>query len=158
MTRISVLEYAKELRVHYAKASKQEKGKMLDQFTMLTGCRRKAAIRLLYGECQAKVKRKKGRPRQYGRNVASALRAVWEASDRLGRKRLRPFLSQMVAAPKRHGEVTIVPEVWVQLRQTSPARMDRLLYRYRLVWLLGCVQPCPRGARILASLSAATMK
>jgi hypothetical protein len=133
MTRGSILEYAKELRVHYAVAAKKDKGKMLDQFTMLTGCHRKAAIRLLRREGQAKVKRRRGRPRGYGHEVSSALRAVWEATDRLCSKRLHPFLPEILSALKRHGEVSMTPEVEGQLCRISPATIDRLLRPYRLV-------------------------
>ena len=44
MTRRSILEYAQALRSRYYKASKEEKGKMLDEFTKVTGLHRKAAI------------------------------------------------------------------------------------------------------------------
>jgi hypothetical protein len=133
MTRGSILEYAKELRVHYAAASKEGKGRMLDQFTMLTGCHRKAAIRLLHTERQAQVKRKRGRPRRYGHDVTSALRAVWEAADRLCSKRLHPFLPEILSVLKRHGEITVTPEAEAQLCQISPATIDRLLRPYRLM-------------------------
>ena len=133
MTRGSILEYAKELRAHYLAASKEEKGKMLDQFTMLIGCHRKAAIRLLHREGQGKVKRRRGRPRCYGHDVISALRAVWEATDRLCSKRLHPFLPEILSALKRHGEITMAPEVEAQLYRISPASIDRLLRPYRVV-------------------------
>ncbi len=40
----SVKEYAKTVRERYFPASKKEKGKILDEFTKVTGCYRKAAI------------------------------------------------------------------------------------------------------------------
>jgi hypothetical protein len=106
---------------------------MLDQFTMLTGCHHKAAIRLLHRGGQAKLKRKRGRPRCYGHDVTSALRAVWEATDRLCSERLHPFLPEMLSALKRHGEITMTPGVEAQLCRMSPATIDRLLRPYRLV-------------------------
>ena len=50
MTRRSILEYAQALRSRYFGASREEKGKMLDEFTKVVGCYRKAAIRLLHRE------------------------------------------------------------------------------------------------------------
>ena len=133
MTRGSILEYAEAIREKYLAASKRKKGEFLDQFTMVTGCHRKAAIRLLRREGQVKVKRKRGRPRRYGSDVVSALRVVWEATDRLCSKRLHPFLPEVLTALKRHGEISMSPQVEAQLCQISPATIDRVLHRYRLV-------------------------
>ncbi|MFC1970416.1 hypothetical protein ACFLV0_00520 [Chloroflexota bacterium] len=104
MTRRSILEYAQALRSRYLGASKEEKGKMLDEFTQVTGLHRKAAIRLLHRLRQPGVGKRHGRPRRYGTGVAEALRAVWEASDRLCSKRLQPFLPEMVKVLRQHGE------------------------------------------------------
>jgi len=131
MTRGSILEYAEALRGRYLAASKMEKGRMLDQFTMVTGCHRKAAIRLLRRTGQVKVKRRRGRPRRYGGDVVSALRQVWEASDRLCSKRLHPFLPELIAILQRHQEVSVNAQTEAQLRQMSPSTIDRLLRPYR---------------------------
>ena len=47
MTRGGIREYVAAVRGRYVMASKAEKGKILDEFTQVTGCHRKAAIRLL---------------------------------------------------------------------------------------------------------------
>ena len=134
MTRGSILEYAEALRGRYLVASKVDKGRMLDQFTMVTGCHRKAAIRLLRKTGQTKVRRRRGRPRHYyDGEVVSALRQLWEASDRLCSKRLHPFLPELVTVLRRHGEVSVGAETEAQLYQMSPATIDRLLRPYRLV-------------------------
>ena len=52
MTRRSIMEYAQALRGRYFGASREEKGKMLDEFTKVTGLHRKAAIRLLHRTSQ----------------------------------------------------------------------------------------------------------
>ncbi len=131
MTRGSILEYVEAIRGRYLNVSRKEKGRILDEFTNVTDLHRKAAIRLLRREGQAKVRRKRGRPRRYGRDVVSALRVVWEATDRLCSKRLHPFLPEILAALKRHGEITITPEVEAQLCRISPSTIDRLLHPYR---------------------------
>ncbi len=76
MTRASIREYTQAVRGRYLRASKVEKGKILDEFTKVIGCHRKAAIRLLHRGNQRSVKRKRGRPRQYGATVARALRTL----------------------------------------------------------------------------------
>ena len=131
MTRGSILEYVEAIRGRYLSVSRKEKGRILDEFTNVTSLHRKAAIRLLRRRGQAKVRRKRGRPQRYGRDVVSALRVVWEATDRLCSKRLHPFLPEILAALKRHGEITITPEVEAQLRLISSSSIDRLLHPYR---------------------------
>jgi hypothetical protein len=42
------MEYTEALRGQYFQASKEDKGKMLDEFTKVTGLHRKAVIRLLH--------------------------------------------------------------------------------------------------------------
>ena len=60
MTRRSMHEYAQELRSRYFKATKGEKGKILDGFTQVTGLHRKAAIRLLNRRDQTCIGRRRG--------------------------------------------------------------------------------------------------
>ncbi len=92
MTRASIREYTEAVRGRYVRASKKEKGRILDEFTQVIGYHRKAAVRLLRRGNQPRGNKKRGRPRQYGAAVAQALRAAWEATDRLCSKRLHPFL------------------------------------------------------------------
>ncbi len=127
MTRRSTLEYAQALRPRYRKASKEEKSKMLNEFTMVTGLHRKAAIRLLNRVRQLTTGKRRGRQRKYGSEVAEALKVVWEASDRLCSKRLQPFLQEMVRVLRRHGEKRIDASIETQLCQMSPSTIDRLL-------------------------------
>ena len=55
MTRASIREYTEAVRGRYLRASKMEKGKILDEFTKVTGCHRKAAIRLIRHSNQTKT-------------------------------------------------------------------------------------------------------
>ena len=106
MTRGSIREYTEAVRGRYLLASKKEKGRILDEFTKVIGCHRKAAIRLLHRGNQLEANRRRGRPRQYGAAVASALRVAWEATDRLCSKRLHPFLPELVKVLRRHSDST----------------------------------------------------
>jgi len=131
MTRASIVEYVEAVRGRYFSGSKKEKGKILDKFTKVTGCHRKAAIRLLRHSNQTRTGNKRGRPRQYGEAVVGALRVVWEATDRLCSKRLHPFLPEMTVILRRHGERSLSAEIEAQLDKVSPATIDRLLRPYR---------------------------
>jgi len=131
VTRRSIGEYAQALRSRYLGASKEEKGKMLDEFTQVTGLHRKAAIRLLHWLGQPRAGKRRGRPRKYGTGEAEALRVAWEASDRLCSRRLQPFLPEMVKVLRQHGEQIIDLATEGQLCRMSPSTIDRLLRPHR---------------------------
>ena len=131
MTRGSIREYTEAVQGRYLRASKKEKGEILDEFTKVTVCHRKAAIRLFRRRNQARANKQRGRPRQYGMAAAEALRVVWEATDRLCSKRLHPFLPELVEILRRNGDKSITAEIEVALCRMSPATIDRLLRSYR---------------------------
>jgi hypothetical protein len=131
MTRGSIREYVEAIRDRYLAASKVEKGTILDEFTRVTGRHRKAAIRLIRHSNRRGGTKKHGRPRRYGAAVAGALKVAWEATDRLCSKRLQPFLPELIAVLRRHGEGSIPAEVAAHLCQISPATIDRLLRPWR---------------------------
>ena len=126
MTRRSIMEYVQALRKRYFRAAKEEKGKMLDEFTQVTGLHRKAAIRLLNRPDAPGGNKRHGRPAMY-KDVLQPLIAIWEASDRLCSKRLQPFLPEMIRVLRQHGEQQIDASKEAQLCRISPSTIDRLL-------------------------------
>lgn len=127
MTRQSINEYLKAIRERYHTASKEEKGKILDEFTKVTGMHRKAAIRLLNRAIPHSAQKRRGRRRGYNTEVVKNLKAIWEASDRLCSKRLKPFMAEMINLLRGHGELRVNSEIQAQLCRMSPATIDRLL-------------------------------
>ena len=73
MTRSGIREYIEAVRWRYLRASKEEKGKIMDEFAKVKGYHRKAAIRLLHRINQPNANKKQGCPRQYGPSVQSSL-------------------------------------------------------------------------------------
>ena len=126
MTRRSIMEYVQALRKRYFRAAKEEKGKMLDEFTQVKGLHRKAAIRLLNRPDAPRGNKRHGRPAMY-KDVLQPLIAIWEASDRLCSKRLQPFLPEMIRVLRQHGEQQIDASKEAQLCRISPSTIDRLL-------------------------------
>lgn len=125
MTLNSVKEYAAAIRERYLKANKEEKGKILDEFVKVTNYHRKAATRLLCktpGPAQNHI----GRPRRYYK-VFEPLKVIWEASDRLCSKRLKPFLPEMIKVLRRNGELQISKEMENEVLSLSASTIDRLL-------------------------------
>ena len=105
----------------YSRADKTERSRILDEFTAVTGFHRKHAMRLLRA---GRPKRRSGpRPRRrtYGDATREALIVIWEASDRLCGKRLRPLIPIMVEAMERHGHLRLAPAVRISLLAVSAA-------------------------------------
>ena len=125
MTSSSVREYAAAIRGRYRKADKEGKGQILDEFVKVTGYHRKAAIRLLCKPARMAV-RHLGRPGEY-QAVFEPLKLIWEASDRLCSKRLKPFMGEMIRVLRRNGELHVDAAAESQLVRLSPATIDRLL-------------------------------
>ena len=111
----------------YARGDRGERGRILDEFAAVTGYHRKHAMRLLRaGQVNRRWGPRPGR-RIYDDAVREALILVWEASDRICGKRLRPLLPILVEAMERHGHVQLAPEVRVRLLTMSAATIDRAL-------------------------------
>src|SRR4051795_10119422 len=111
----------------YARGDRDERGRILDEFVAVTGYHRKHAMRLLRS---GQVNRRSGpRPgrRIYDQAVREALIVVWEASDRICSKRLRPLVPILLEAMERHGHVQLVLEVRARLLAMSAATIDRAL-------------------------------
>jgi len=131
MTRGSIGEYTEAVRGRYFRASKKEKGGILNEFTSVTRYHRKAAIRLLRRGNLPRANKKRGRPRQYDAAVVDALKVLWEATDRLCSKRLYPFLPELVKILRRHGDKSMTAEIEAELCRISPSSIDRRLRPYR---------------------------
>ena len=115
----------------YARGDRGERGRILDEFAAITGYHRKNAMRLLrVGQVKRRYGPRPGR-RIYDEAVREALIVVWEASDRICGKRLRPLLPTLVEAMERHGHVQLVPEVRSRLLAMSAATIDRALREIR---------------------------
>lgn len=130
VTRKSIHEYAQAVRKRYEKASKTEKGQILDEFCQNTGYNRKSAIRLFRSKATT-AKTQQGRPRQYGLAVVPGVKKLWEACNKICSKRLAPFIPKLLPILEQHGEIDLSPEIRAKLLKLSPATIDRLLEPYR---------------------------
>ena len=131
MRRSSVKEYTDTMKRRYTRASKSEKGALLDEFVEVTGYHRKSAVRLLSGSGRNGHSSNRGRPSVYRVEMKGALRSVWEASDRLCGKRLAPFAAELAQRLAEHGELRVSEEVMEQLSRVSASTIDRLMRPYK---------------------------
>src|SRR6202045_401251 len=134
MRRISMTardELVAAIAGRYAQGDRAERGRILDEFAAVTGFHRKHAMRLLRA---GQVNRRSGpRPgrRVYDDAVREALIVVWETSDRICGKRLRPLVPILVEAMERHGHLRLGQEVRTSLLSMSAATIDRALHDIR---------------------------
>src|SRR5271167_5235866 len=93
----------------YARSARKDRSRILDEFTAVSGLHRKHAMRLLRMRSEPSGPRR--RRGVYDDAVREALILVWEASDRVCGKRLRPLIPILVESMERHGHLKLAPEV-----------------------------------------------
>ena len=117
----------------YRASNRTERTKVLDEFVAITGYHRKHAIRLLRRKTGDSVTMRWRVHRRYGDDVKEALVVLWEASDRLCSKRLKPTIPILLPALVRHGQLPKDDALHALLLSISPATIDRLLSEVRLI-------------------------
>jgi len=134
MGRISMAardELVVALAGRYAASNRTERGRILDEFAALSGLHRKHAMRLLRAGQPGRRSGPRPERRLYNAAVREVLIVIWEASDRVCGKRLRPLVPILVEAMERHGHLQLAPEVRAGLEAMSAATIDRALREAR---------------------------
>jgi hypothetical protein len=143
----------------YNKATKKEKGHMLDEFVKLTGysrCYASYVLRTygkkvvvdskdgkrtvfigddLYNGRGMKLKKRR-KERIYDEKVLNALIYLWRTSDYLCGKRLHVYLTEIIPVLKKCNEISIDEETEKKLMDISPATIDRLLKNEKMKFKL----------------------
>jgi len=132
MSQQSKRELLEVLRPRYLKASKVKKQRMLDEFTAVTGYRRKYAIRVLKHPVQRIRRKRAGRKAIYRGEVVEKLEQIWEIYGRICSKRLHPFLPEGIRILERCGEISLSPETKQLLLSISRSTIDRCLRPVRV--------------------------
>ena len=123
-------KYLRLIKKRYLKASKFERGRLLDEMEAITGLHRKSLIRLMSGSLERK-RRRRQRGRTYGPEVDDALRVISDSFDHICAERLQPNLVWMATHLARHGEIKVSPLLLDQLSQISVSTVRRMLNRLR---------------------------
>lgn len=129
LSKVSRQELVAATASRYQACGRLGKRRILDEFVAVTGYHRKHAVRVLNGGVCLEDKgiARAGRSRLYDEAVREALIVLWEASDRICGKRLKPLLGILVAALERHGHLQLQGAVRDRLLAASAATIDRLL-------------------------------
>jgi hypothetical protein len=101
------------------------------EFVAVTGYHRKRAARLLRGGVRSDRSKPRPERRLYDDAVREALIVLWEASDRICGKRLKPLIPMLIGAMERHGHLTLDSVVRERLEAFSAATIDRMLVPVR---------------------------
>lgn len=105
MTTATKQEIFKEKLQEYLAADKAEKGRILDAISSIIGCDRKSAIRR-FRTLQLRPRsfqERRGRKKVYDHRIAAALKAIWEAANRICAERLHPAIPEYVRILQRDG-------------------------------------------------------
>jgi hypothetical protein len=128
-------ELLEVVRPRYLKASKNEKQKMLDEFTSATGYHRKYAIRILKNQVQVQ-NHLKGKTKTYKTiyrgEVVQALEQIWEICGQICSKRLKPYLPEAIKVLERCKEIEFSKDTKELLLKISSASIDRCLRPVRI--------------------------
>lgn len=134
MTNMSKKELISATKPRYLKASKENKGKILNEFCANAGYARKYAIKILAAGYEhdrlARVGRKR-RVRQYGPEVIQTIMLIWEVLDFPCGARLQPVLGEMYQVLVRKKEIIINDEIENKLKSISSSTLDRRLKKER---------------------------
>jgi hypothetical protein len=124
----------RQMASRYAKASKEQKGVMLDELCALTSWHRdyaRRALRTVAGRPTRRrgepTPRRRRRPPVYDEAVLNDLRSVWVLMDFACGKRLAAIMGEILEALERHGELRLEPPAKAKLLSMSAATMDRRL-------------------------------
>src|SRR5271169_644961 len=124
----------------YRRATKKQKGIILEEFVALTGYDRCYAAYLLRTQGKkvyvggntvmvATAGKKAAKPRQrvYDHLVIAALSAIWYIMDCICGKRLAPMLKNIIPILEKHNEIQLDAVTRTKLLSISSATIDRLL-------------------------------
>jgi Integrase core domain len=114
----------------YLSAGRAQKGRILDELCAVTGWHRKHAVRALRRHGAAKpgeAGKRTSRTRRYDATIEDAVRALWEASDRVCGKRLVVMIPSLLPALERHGRLKLDDAGRRRVLAVSAATIDRML-------------------------------
>ena len=124
-------EYLKQQYERYHAASREDKGRLLDEMTTYTGMHRKTVIRLMRSEPKRAPAKPRYKRRIYGTDVERVIRVIAKALDYPCRERLTPMLPTMADHLSRLGVLEIEAETQELLERISVSTVGRIMTRVR---------------------------
>ena len=119
-------KYLRRMKGRYARASREERGQLLDEMEAFTGMHRKSLIRRMNNGLERKPRRRQ-RGRTYGPEVMDALRVISRGLDDICAERLTPNLVWLAQHMAAHGELEVSPDLLEKLSCISISTVKRSL-------------------------------
>ncbi|RMF43811.1 MAG: transposase [Anaerolineae bacterium] len=119
-------KYLHKMQDRYWKATRNEKGRLLDDMQAVTGLHRKSLIRLLRGDLRRKP-RQRQRGFTYGAVVRDAVQLCAQALDYPAAERLKPVLGQTARDLARHGHLHLNEALIEALEVISASTVHRIV-------------------------------
>jgi hypothetical protein len=118
----------KAIATRYRRASKADKGLILDELCATTGWHRNHARKALVAALRPKVVApRRPRPPTYGPDVVTALTFCWAVLGAPTGKRLQPMMTDLVPRLRRFAELKVADDVALALLKMGASTMDRRL-------------------------------
>src|SRR5208283_3218403 len=122
LTHTARSQLARSLQRRYQAGSSRAKKQILNEFIAVSGYHPKYAIHLLNArDAAAPAPRGRVRPTIYDDAAKQALIVLWEASDRVCGKRLKPLLNILLPALERHGHLKLDEAIRTKVLAMSAA-------------------------------------
>lgn len=126
------------LREKYFKATRKERGVILDEYCANTGQERKYTIKQFnYKVTTKKPHERKKRKEVYGGAVRATLAKLWEIFDRPCGQRLKPLIETEAEKLRKLEEIECSDETMRKLKEISIATIDRKLQHTKKEALIG---------------------
>lgn len=120
------MEYIRRIYDRYRRASKETKGRILEELCEVCGYNRKYAIRLLNGPAPDTAANKtRASSFRYSRKAISILESIWRAAGHLCSERLKEAVPLWLPAARQRFGIT--PELEQQLISISPRQIENRL-------------------------------
>lgn len=118
---------ADKLRPRYLRATRVQRGVLLDAFCDATGYNRKYATAVLRGRERTVRTTPRGRVEVYGPEFNDVLRLLWEATYYVCAERLQPVVLELADRLEHHHQLTLEPTIRAQLGAVSVSTVERHL-------------------------------
>jgi hypothetical protein len=143
LTKAARDELAQTVRKRYRAATGKDRKRMLSEFIAVSGYHPKYAIEILNREeSGVEAPQKRNRPRLYDEASRQTLIVLWEASDRVCGKRLKPLLRILLPALERHGHLSLDEAIRTKVLAMSAASIDRFLRGPNPTSATGALEKC----------------
>lgn len=143
------MEYRKSIYERYHKATKEEKGHILQEFCKVCHYHRKHAIRLLNAPLEKESRILRKRAQRYSQSCIQVLQAIWESSGYLCSQRLKAALPLWIPFARKRFKISA--DLERQLLSISPRQMDYRL-KDRKIQLKKRLYSTTRPGRLLKSM------